>query len=210
MNLNKWVYLLFSLVFFILGGLFIYLSVKNGNKTYLLVFVVISFLLFTFSINTFISKITYNHVKKKMFPKKYFSYKSFKELEEILISNEFKKVTLPYGKRFIKIDGKTCYKVLLVEDFKKYFNQTSANEPKTKGIEYCTKLVGFEIFNTNEKELVDKVEQFSFENEKLLYEGFYIESNKIVEANAFNKVINQNEYNNLISNLDLKEYDAKD
>lgn len=190
-----------------------YLYTIKQNQLWMVLTIVCT-ILFVFSMNTTISRFAVFKPKPVKYPKGYYEPRSFAELESALLKQGFNNSHMPFGEGFVKIEGKTAYKVLLVEKPDLYFDpeKKEVQQKPTKGIEKCNRLVGFEIFyNTTESHL-KRLPDFSFKGDKVLYDGFYFDydANQIIEANKIDVSPHNEQYERLKTLLNFKEITTED
>lgn len=186
-KLPKWACFLITLGIMVITGVLMFLYVKYQEK-YLMTLVIIFSVLFVISMNLLVARIAVFKPKPIKYPQAYYSGDGVATLESKLKNQGFKVVKRSFGTGFIKIENKVAYKILLVEDPDKYFNNDDdTTQETTKGIDKCKRFVGFEIFYEKTEEVIKRIPDFSFKGDKILYEGFlydastdtYIETNKI-------------------------------
>jgi hypothetical protein len=205
-RLNKWVLFTLSIVSFGLGVLFSILSAYKSNKTFTIVGVIF-FLLFTLLMQSFMFRMFKYKPKKEKYLEKY--YYSIAELDLVsrLTKANFTFKKNKFGYVAVKIVNKTCYKVTIVDDVKVYLSddQNKVEDKPTKGIEYCTELVGFEFYTKDEEDIFKKASMLSFSNDKVFYESYLFDeqNNRIVEANAIDCSIHKESYQQLQNILGL-------
>lgn len=206
MRINKYFLLLFSLLFFLLGILLIFIGVKNKQQGYTYGSI-ICFLFFTLSTQAFMSRIVAYKPRLKKLPQNIYEYKSSLELVSILKENDFIFKKNKFGTVAVKICGTVCYKVTIIDDLNVYLSddKSKVDDKPTKGIEKCDKLIGFEFFTKNEQNIFSKSINLSFCGEKVYYESFNMdeEKNIIVEPNAIDPKNHKEDYLKLISMLKL-------
>ena len=129
-------------------------------------------------------------------------------LEEKLRKNGYKERNVPYGLSYLKIKNKIAYKVVLVKEEDKYFNQEEDNQevPVNKELEKCIKFIGFEIFLNISEQNLYRLPDFSIQGKNVYYTAYYASSNH--QLNCLN-YLEPNEdyneaYNNIINDLNLK------
>lgn len=178
------------LIFFvtlILGGLIIWWANSVNSTTIPIIFLVVDFLIMSVALQICISRTFKYKPKPRKFTTKEYSLESFDQLSTTLKKQGFKESHNDFGLGYIKIIDKVAYKVVLIKDYEKYFNQDPNKKTgnPTPGIEKCTKFIGFEFFNSNEDVIVDKVVDFTFQGENVYYAGFYYDEaeKKLIEAN---------------------------
>lgn len=205
-RINKWFVLAISIIAFALGVLLVILSSTTQNKN-LIYIGVIFFMIFTISMQSFMFRIFKFKPKKEKYLEKY--YYSIAELDLVsrLTKANFTFKKNKFGYVAVKIVNKTCYKVTIVDDVKVYLSddQNKVEDKPTKGIEYCTELVGFEFYTRDEEDIFKKASMLSFSNDKVFYESYLFDeqNNRIVEANAIDCSIHKESYQQLQNILGL-------
>lgn len=207
LTIPRYLTVIITIALLAITGVVMYFYTKYQEK-YLMVLVVVLTLMFVLSMNTMVSRFAVFKMKAPKYPKGYYEVMSVSTIESNLLKAGFEKTNRQFGEGFIKIEGRTAYKVLLVEKSEKYFGQEKDNNQKpTKGIDKCNKLIGFEIFFENKDEIKKRIPDFSFKGEKILYEGFYLDNeiNRLVEANKIETEPHQEEYKRLKEIIGFKE-----
>lgn len=209
-RIPRYVAVLITIGLLIITGVVMYFYTKYQEK-WLMALVVVLTLAFVLSMNAMVARFAVFKPKARKFPKEYYEIQTFSEIESRLVKAGFKKTNRQFGEGFIKIEGTVAYKILLVEKSELYFDKDdSGSQEPTKGINRCTKLVGFEIFFENSADVLKRIPDFSFKGDKVLYEGFYVDKEKgyIIEANKIDVEPHIEEYNRLIEILGFtkKEY----
>ncbi|MCR5787246.1 MAG: hypothetical protein K6G28_06055 [Acholeplasmatales bacterium] len=206
MRINKWWLLLLSLLFFILGILLVFIGVKNNQNGYTYASI-ICFLFFTLSTQAFMSRVVTYKPKMKKLPHNNYEYQSSLDLVSHLQENNFIFKKNKFGTVAIKIIGSVCYKVTIIDDLDIYLSddKSKIEDKPTKGIEKCDKLIGFEFFTKDEKDIFNKSINLSFKGEKVYYEAFNMDEvkNIIVEPNAIDPEEHKENYLKLIEMLKL-------
>ena len=205
----KYVWLSIALAF-VLSCVFIYLcSITEGALlTFIIVLLVITFIYMTVAVQYAGAKTFKYKPKKIIYP--IINYEcDVENLEDQLRKCGFKERKAPYGLSYLKIKNKIAYKVVLVKEEDKYFNQEEETQdvPVNKELEKCTKFMGFEIFiNISEGNLY-RLPDFSIQGKNVYYTAYYVSNENeltclnYVEANEDYKEA----YNNLIKDLNFKE-----
>lgn len=187
LRFNKWTYLLLSILSFGLGVGLIFLANKNNNTTIQWVSVVF-FLLFTFNMQAFMSKTIKFKERQEVYNAKELKYIAELDIVSNLKKDGFEFRKNSFGYVAVKIEGKTCYKVTIVDDVKEYLNpdKDKNDSTKTKGIERCTEFIGFEIYANDEEDIFKKAPNLCFTGDKVLYEAFTLDKNKekLIEVNS--------------------------
>lgn len=195
---------------FILSCVFVYLcSITEGALlTFIIVLLVITFIYMTVAVQYAGAKSFKYKPKKIIYPT--INYEcELDKLEETLKKAGFKERKAPYGLSYLKIKNKVAYKVVLVKDEDKYFNQEEDNQdaPVNKELEKCTKFMGFELFLNISEQYLYRLPDFSIQGKNVYYTAFY--NSKENELTCLNYVEANEDYkeayNNLINDLNLKE-----
>lgn len=191
----------------IICGLLIFLCIKINNKNISLVILIISFLISGFIFQEAIAKSMIVKTKKKIYNPKKLLYDGMDKGVEELRKNAFNSTKFSYGTSFIKIKDNIAYKVLFVKNLNNYNNPTDddKNKPVTKGIDNCSKMINIEIFFDYDNELESKIGEFSFVTTKLLFKGFYVKDNELIDPD-FKEIEEEfiNYYNWFIDLLGIK------
>lgn len=208
MRIPRFLLVIITLVLMLLSGITMYYYTVY-SKSWLMALVIILTIMFIIAMNTTISRFAVFKMKPPKYPKAYYRAMSFSTLDSALQKEGFSRTSQSYGEGFIKIEGKTAYKVLLVDKPDIYFDpdKKEVKQKPTKGIDKCTRLVGFEIFFRLNDEVTKRIPDFSFKGDKVLYDGFYLdeEKNLLVEANKIDAGIHQEAYERLKEILNLEE-----
>lgn len=195
--------------FVVLIGL-ICLYVFKLNEKWLMVLIMIMSVVSMVSLNSMISKLIVFKPRKQLYPKGYYEAQGYEALEAKLNKAGFKMTSKQYGSGYIKIEGKTAYKVILIENDDRYFNQGQSNDKPTKGIDKCEEFIGFEFFLRPTEASLKRLPDFSFTGDNVFYTGFYFDSenNMLVEANKIDPKLHNDSYLHLKEMLGLKEVEA--
>ncbi len=206
MRLNKWLYLVFMIAFFALGIVLSFLAATKDNNT-LYILGIISFLISTFSMTSFFSRIFKFKQKKEVYKTCDYTYEAPLDLVSRLKQNGFEFRKNGFGYVASKIVGKTCYKVTIVENVGEYLNpdKDKTDNTKTKGIDRCTEFVAFEFFTVNTDNIYDKAPQLSFAGEKVSYTSFIYLDNYIQECNVVDHLNHEKSRQDLLTILNLEK-----
>ncbi len=205
MRLNKWIYLALMVSFFALGiGLSFIAATKDNNALYFLG--IICFLISTFSMTSFFSRIFKFKPKKETYKTCDYNYVAPLDLVSSLKQNGFEFRKNGFGYVASKIVGKTCYKVTIVVNVKEYMNpdKDKTDNTKTKGIDRCNEFVAFEFFTVDEDKIYEKAPQLSFAGEKVSYTSFIYLDNIIRECNVVDHLNHTNSRLYLMNLLNLE------
>lgn len=195
---------------FILSCVFIYLcSIAEGALlTITIALLVITFIYMTIAVQYAGAKSFKYKPKKIIYPT--INYEcEVDNLEETLKKAGFKERNAPYGLSYLKTKNRVAYKVVLVKDEDKYFNQEEDNQeaPVNKELEKCTKFIGFEIFINISEENLYRLPDFSIQGKNVYYTAYYVSNKKELTClNYLEPNADYNEaYNNLIKELKFNE-----
>lgn len=206
LRLNKWFYLVFMIAFFALGIVLSFLAATKDNNT-LYILGIISFLISTFSMTSFFSRIFKVKQKKEVYKIEDYSYISPLDLVSSLKQNGFEFRKNGFGYVSSKIVGKTCYKVTIVENVSEYLNpdESKTDNTKTKGIDRCNEFVALEFFTVNTDNIYDKAPQLSFAGEKVSYTSFIYLDDVIRECNVIDHLNHEKSRKELLNLLKLEK-----
>lgn len=128
--------------------------------------------------------------------------------DELLKKRGYKPRVTPYGISYLKIEGINAYKVVLIRNFEKYFNQEQENtkeQPTEKGLEKCKKFFGFEIFFKYDEDTLRKIPDFNLQGDWVYYSGLYAKDDLIICPNylAPNDTF-KDMYNKVLDDLNLE------
>ena len=172
-KLPKKVFVIITVLVFLIQIGLILLYMKYPTKP-LMVGIMIVSILFVVSINALVSRVAVFKPKKIKYPQEYYYGVSYLKLESKLLSTGFSKTNRSFGASFIKIDKQTAYKIVLISDYEKYFGNDDKDDSKpTKGIEKCSKFIGFEVFYKYNEVVLQRLPDFSFKGPNVFYNGLY-------------------------------------
>ncbi|UKI50603.1 MAG: hypothetical protein L6U99_04310 [Clostridium sp.] len=120
------------LITLVLGVLLVLWTSRSEKNTLPMALMVLDFVIMTMAINSAIARtFRYKAKPRKCTVNKYEGLTS-NELDKKLVSLGFNRKGVRFGHGYIKIEGKTAYKVVVIDDYSKYFtnNDTIANETK--------------------------------------------------------------------------------
>lgn len=192
-----------TVILFVLLVVSMLLYIFKLSEQWLMIIIMILSVCSMISLNGMITKLVVFKPKKIKYPKCYYKPLNYTQLEAKILKNGFKMTSKNYGASFIKIEDKTAFKIILIENDERYFNQEDSNKDKpTKGIEKCNEFVGFEFFLDPIDSTLNKLPDFSFTGDNIFYTAFYLDkqNNKLVECNKIDPKLHLNSY------LKLKEY----
>jgi hypothetical protein len=127
----KYVWLSIVLAF-VLSCVFIYLcSITEGALlTFIIVLLVITFIYMTVAVQ-YASFKTFKYKPKKIIYPTIKYEGDLENIEATLKKNGFKERIVPYGLSYLKIKNRVAYKVVLVKEEDKYFNQEDQEQQNT-------------------------------------------------------------------------------
>lgn len=186
---------------------FVCLYIFKISEQWVMIFIMILSVVSMVSLNSMISKIIVFKPKKINYPKAYYKKQNYASLEAKLIRSGFKMTPKQFGAGFIKIEGETAYKVILIENDDRYFNQSQTKDKPTKGIDKCSEFIGFEFFLKPTEQSIKRLPDFSFTGENVFYTGFYYDevNGHLVEANKIDPKSHNESYAHLKEMLELEQ-----
>ncbi len=191
--LKKWQLWTIFLVTIIVAVLLIWWNLYATNRTIVTILLVIDFLIMTFALqmaiaSTFKYKPKPKHYKKANHP---FDVDNFADK---LIKNGYTQKSTRFGFGFMKIIGKTAYKIVCITDANEYLKpaeelteeENKKQKAETPGLSKCTRFVGFEVFLDHNQKVLERLPDFSFQGKNIFYEGFYYDGDtkNLVEVNV--------------------------
>lgn len=130
-------------------------------------------------------------------------------IDELIKKNGYKPRVTSYGISYLKVDGTDAYKIVLVRNCEKYFNQEENNinnQSSEKSLEKCKRFIGAEIFLDYDSETLKKLPDFNFQGNNVYYTAFYLEESKLVCLNFIEPNDNFKElYSTLKIHLNAKD-----
>lgn len=173
-------------VCFVLAGLLIFAVTKTTGMwtNVVIVLIAIVFIYMTVAIQIASTKTFRYKAKPIKYPTIEYSVNDL-DFDAVLKKNGYKPRYTPYGAIYLKIVGINAYRVSVIKNFEKYFNQEESNEqaPANKELAKCQKFIGVEIFTEYDEDVLRKLPDFSLQGNNIYYCGFYLEENKIVCLN---------------------------
>ena len=153
------------------GLIFACIYTKDILNKVMIVLMTAVFILMTFTIQA----ATFKSFKYK--PKKNFKTKTYvndNDLYEKLLDLKFELRERSYGKSYIKIEGKSAYKVVLIADPNGYFHHENEldddnNDKLGERLDKCNNFTAIEIFLNSNAEVKEKIADFTIQVEKIYY-----------------------------------------
>lgn len=187
LKIKKWQAWLIVAITLAIAIALICINLYVTQKTVIIIFLVIDFLIMTFSLNTAISLSIKFKPKPKKYPSKSFNFNPSIMMDN-LIKNGFKENKAIYGNVYLKIADKTAYKVIVITDIEAYLNPNEQNNQKSSNLNLknCTRFIGQEIFLQYNDKALQTLPDFSFQGKNIYYEAYYYdnENNILIEPNA--------------------------
>lgn len=177
------------------------------NKV-IIVLLAIDFIYLTLAIQAASFKTFKYKAKKIVYDQKDYTGK-YDNIYNLLKSKGYKQRKANYGYSFLKIEGATAYKCVLVDDYNAYFNQPESGEynKPNKDLEKCKVFVGVELFKEIDETNLEKLTDFSFQGNRIYYTCLLYQENdsfkclNYVEATSeFKQAFDQ-----LLDDIDIKE-----
>ncbi len=177
---KAWIWFIISLIVCILVIVFSY-KIKDDSISKVLM--IISFFVSSILLQVALSKTLQFKKKDETIINSYYFDKSI--LESNLRENKFNSTKTSYGKVFIKVEGTQAYKVIVIEDCDKYVkaSEEKIQSKSVKGLSECTTFIGLEIFLELDETISERINNFSFQSEKIYYQALYMVDDYIVEPN---------------------------
>lgn len=194
-KLKKWqLWLIFVITLLLATSIIIWSLYDPNSKTVTTILLVIVFLIMTFSLQMAImSTFKFKPKKKKLVSKVYNV-----NLEDIISNLEkdgFTKRNIRFGYSYTKVINETALKVTFVNNIDEYMSKTEdSNKQGFPGMKKCTKFIGFEIFLDKNDKILEQIPDYSFQGNKLYYEGFILENNELIEPNIIEIEDSHKEY----------------
>ncbi len=199
-----WIMFIISLIICMLA---IWGCAYLNNKTATMIILVVLFIISGFIFQTAVSKSMIIKQEKRKYTPITNESISIESTIALLREEKFSSHKMSFGTSFTKIVNDTVLKVTFINDTNKYFN--SNNEEigsNVAGINEAKRFLGFEIFSDVNDELISKIGDFSFNGEKVHFEGFYIKDDLLIEANYLEPYEDMKESYDYFKNLlNIKE-----
>ena len=161
--------------FFILAGITLALAIGtvflipilNGNWTYFFIaLLIIFFIITTFAVQLGTRNIFIAKNQKKIYNT--ISFESAADFKEELENDGFKSSTYKFGFVLKKIVDKKLYKVVLVNNNKKYF-KFDEKENDNLNVSSCKLLIGIEVFYKEDEDVIKKAPDYSLDLSNIYY-----------------------------------------
>ncbi len=211
---TRYLWISVAISFLIAVGLIIGVTFTKGAWTQVcIVLIAIVFIYMTITIQIASVKSFRYKPKPKNYPTKSYLYPT-EDMDENLKKKGYKPRVTPYGISYLKVDKTNAYKIVLVRNCEKYFNQDEDQNNTTspnKSLEKCKKFIGFEIFYDYDEDALRKLPDFNLQGNNVYYSGLYIEDNKITCPNYIEPTEDFSElYETIKNDLMLKEIEILD
>ncbi len=169
-----------SLVLFLagIGLIFACVYTSDGLNRVMVVIMAIDFVLLTFTIQFATTKSLKFKPKKANYITK--KLKNTNKLAKVLVDNGFEKRSRSYGDSYLLISNKNAYKVVLVSDPVRYFDNDEDNEEVKKEnteLDECNVFIGLEIFLSVNSDLITKLPDFTLEGGRIYYTALEYKGN---------------------------------
>ena len=190
------------------GLIFACIYTKDVLNKVMIVLMVIVFVLMTFTIQAATMKSFRYRPKKNYILKEYTNdFDLYDKLDEL----KYELRERAYGKSYIKIEGKSAFKVVLVSDPSGYFNadnndQEETNDKLSEKLDKCNTFTAIEIFLNSNNEIKEKIVDFTIQVDKIYYTALIKENDKYVCYN-YEKPNEKHEadFNHLLEMLGFNE-----
>ena len=153
------------------GLIFACIYTKDVLNKVMIVLMVVVFVLMTITIQAATMKSFKFRPKKNYITKEYNNDNDlYNKLEEL----KFELRERAYGKSYIKIEGKSAFKVVLVSDPNGYFSNDNndneeANDKLSEKLDKCNTFTAIEIFLNSNNEIKEKIVDFTIQVDKIYY-----------------------------------------
>ncbi|MDE6047078.1 MAG: hypothetical protein K2F56_00460 [Anaeroplasmataceae bacterium] len=207
----RYIWISVAVSFLIAVGLIIGVTQTKGAWTQVfIVLIAIVFIYMTIAIQMASAKSFRYKPKPKNYPTKTYLYPT-EDMDENLKKKGYKPRVTPYGISYLKVSDTNAFKIVLVRNCEKYFNQeeeqNNTSSPN-KSLEKCKKFIGFEIFYDYDEDTLRKLPDFNLQGNNVYYSGLYIEDNKIICPNYIEPTEDFSElYEAIKRDLMLKDLD---
>lgn len=181
---TKFLWISVAIAFVIAIILILLCSQVDGKWTkVVIVFLAIDFIYLTIAIQAASFKTFSYKAKKEIFVTKDYNG-NYNDIYSTLKKLGFKERKTSYGSSFLKIDGLTAYKCVLVDDYEIYFNPDKVDETNkpNKDLEKCKVFVGVEVFKEINEENLPKLEDFSFQGNNIYYTCLLYQDNNLFKC----------------------------
>ncbi|MDE6414025.1 MAG: hypothetical protein K2K48_01295 [Anaeroplasmataceae bacterium] len=182
----RYIWISVAVSFLIAIGLIIGVTQTKGAWTQVfIVLIAIVFIYMTIAIQMASVKSFRYKPKPKNYPTMSYQYPTL-DMDENLKKKGYKPRVTPYGVSYLKVDGTNAFKIVLVRNCEKYFNQEEEKENKSspnRSLEKCKKFIGFEIFYDYDEDTLRKLPDFNLQGNNVYYSGLYVEEHKITCPN---------------------------
>ena len=203
---TRYLWISIAVCFLMAVGLIIGITfLEKPWTTVVIVILAIIFIYMTLAIQVASTK-TFRYKPKKVdYPTKEFELKQ-NDINEIIKSKGYKKRTVPYGLSYIKVIKDSAYKIVLINDSKKYFEPNDESKIEgDKSLDKCKRFIGFEIFLDYNEEVISKLVDFNIQGNNIYYGGFYLNENKLICPNYVEpSEIFNDLYYTLLTDLDIE------
>lgn len=189
--IKPWVLWLIAGITFLAGIGIIVWNIYAQNRTAATVVLMIDLIIMTFSLQAAIARSVKFKPKKRKYKTNVYK-KDINEIENSLIENNYSKRDTNFGYVYMKVVGKTAYKVTFINQLDVYLKPVEEDKKDDKkqesfpGLNKCSKFVGFEIFLEVNDVVLERLPDYSFQGKNIFYEGFYFdkEANELKEVNV--------------------------
>ena len=128
------------------------------------------------------------------------------DYDKELLDKKYKRSNRKYGFSYLKIDNKHAYKVTIVNDSDKYFNNDDeSNEKANKELDRCNTFIAVELFLSVTDEALKKIPDFMIQTDKIYYFALVKTEEGNFRCLNYEKP-NENhidQFNNIINDLSL-------
>lgn len=202
----KYLWISVAISFLIAVGLILGVTQTSGAITKVfIVLIAIVFIYMTIAIQIASMRTFRYKPKQKKYPT--IAYQCLEcDMDERLRKLGYKPRVTSYGISYLKIEGTNAYKIVLVRNCEKYFNNDDDNNSApNRSLERCKKFIGFELFYDYDEDALRKIPDFNLQGDRVYYSGLYKEDNSFVCPNYIEPSEEFIElYNNIRSDIGLE------
>ncbi len=170
----RYLWISVGISFIVAIGLILGVTQTSGNMTKVfIVLIAIVFIYMTIAVQVASMK-TFRYKPKIKYPT--ITYKCLEcDMDKRLKELGYEPRVTSYGISYLKIDSTNAYKIVLVRNCQKYFNNEDDNKSTSSNcsLEKCKKFIGFEIFYDYDDDTLRKLPDFNLQGDKVYYSGLY-------------------------------------
>lgn len=183
---TRYIWISVAISFIIACGLIFAVTQTSGTMTnVVIVLIAIVFIYMTIAIQIASTKTFRYRAKPIKYPTIEYEFNS-DDLDSKLKKSGYKPRVTSYGVSYLRVSGTNAYKIVLIKNCEKYFNQednNSSNHSSEKSLEKCKRFIGFEVFFDYDEDTLKKLPDFNLQGDNIYYSGLYIKDNILICPN---------------------------